>query len=82
MEMLALLMRCLLDILTLCHSQQKRGVVLDMRVVYLRGRVSVGPFLLGGVLIHFEGCSEDSMYLFFSLLLDTLLLYMRSCDHL
>ena len=37
---------------------------------------------LGGVLILFEGCSEDSMYLFFSFFLDTLLLYMRSCDHL
>ena len=30
----------------------------------------------------FEGCSEDSMYLFFSFFLDTLFLYMRSCDHL
>ena len=63
-----------------------------MRVVYLRGRVSIGPFcqgecqyrtiLLGGVLVYFEGCSEDSMYLFYSFFLDTLLLYMRSCDHL
>ena len=54
-----------------------------MRVVILRGRVSIGPFLLGGVFIcSFEGCSEDSMYLFFSFLLDTLFLYMRSCDHL
>ena len=40
-----------------------------MRVVILRGRVSIGPFLLGGVFIClFEGCSEDSMYLFFSFL--------------
>ena len=54
-----------------------------MRVVILRGRVSIGPFLLGGVFIcSFEGCSEDSMYLFFSFFLDTLFLYMRSCDHL
>ena len=53
-----------------------------MKVVYLRGRVSIGPFLLGGVLTHFDGCREDSMYLFFSFFLDTLLLYMRSCDHL
>ena len=60
----------------------KRGSSFGMRVVYLRGRVSIGPFLLGGVLIHFEGCSEDSMYLFFSFFLDILLLYMRSCDHL
>ena len=54
-----------------------------MRVVILRGRVSIGPFLLGGVFIcSFEGCSKDSMYLFFSFFLDTLFLYMRSCDHL
>ena len=53
-----------------------------MRVVYLRERVSIRPFLLGGVLTYFEGCSEDSMYLFFSFFLDTLLLYMRSGDHL
>ena len=53
-----------------------------MKVVILRGRVSIGPFLLGGVLICFEGCSEDSMYLLFSFFLDTLFLYMRSYDHL
>ena len=53
-----------------------------MRVVHLRGRVSIMIILLEGVLIHFEGCSEDSMYLFFSFFLDTLLLYIRSCDHL
>ena len=29
---------------TLCHSWQKGGVVLDMRVVILRGRVSIGQF--------------------------------------
>ena len=45
-------------------------------------RVSIGLFLLGGVFIClFEGCSEDSMYVSF-LFLDTLFLYMRSCDHL
>ena len=53
-----------------------------MRVVILRGRVCIGPFLLGGVLICCEGCSEDSMCLFFSFFLDTLFLYMRYCDHL
>ena len=38
-----------------------------MRVVILRGRVSIGSFLLGGVFVCLiEGCSEDSMYLFFS----------------
>ena len=46
MEMLALptLMRYLLDTLTLCHSWQKGGVVLVMRVVIVRGRVSIGDF--------------------------------------
>ena len=29
-----------------------------------------------------EGCKEDAMYLFFLSFLDTLFLYMRSCDHL
>ena len=54
-----------------------------LRVVILKGRVSIGLFLLGGVFIClFEGCSEDSIYLFFSFFLDTLLLYMRSYDHL
>ena len=37
--------------------------------------------VLGQVLICFEGCSEDIMYLFFSFFLDTLFLYIRSCDH-
>ena len=61
----------------------KRGSSFVMRVVYLRERVSIRPFLLGGVLILFEGCSEDNMYLFiFFLFLDTLLLYIRSCNHL
>ena len=52
-----------------------------MRVVYLRGRVSVRPLLLGGVLIHFEGCSEDYMYLFLFSILDTFVLVHGSCDH-
>ena len=47
-----------------------------------RGRISIGDFCVRGNV--YEGCSEDSMYLFFSFLsfLDTLFLYMRSCDHL
>ena len=44
----------------------KRGSSFVLRVVYLRGRVSIRPFLLGGVLILFEGCSEDNMYFLFS----------------
>ena len=44
------------------------GVVLDMRVVTFRGRVSFWIIVLGGVLLSFsfEGYSEDIMYLFFS----------------
>ena len=49
MEMLALPIRCLLDILTLCHLRQKKGVVLNMRVVIFRGRVSIGHFVRGSV---------------------------------
>ena len=46
LEMLALpsLMRCLLDTLTLCHSWKKNGVVLVMKVLIVRGRVSLGDF--------------------------------------
>ena len=40
MEMLALSMRCLLDTLPFVTGDKKWGVVLDMRVVTLRGRVS------------------------------------------
>ena len=52
---------------TLCHSWRKGGVILDMRVVTLRGRVSFWIIVLGEVLLFFlfEGCSEDIMYLFF-----------------
>ena len=57
MEMLALPMRCLLETLTLCHSWQKGRVVLDMRVVILKGSV-----------VFIEGCSKDALYLFFSFL--------------
>ena len=70
MEMLALPMRCLLDTVPFVTRDKKGGVVLDMRVVTLRGRVSFGDhFVRGGVVIYFyffEGCSEDIMYLFFS----------------
>ena len=37
--------------ITLCHLCQKGEVILDMRVVIFRGRVSIRDFLLGGVLI-------------------------------
>ena len=69
---LALSMRCLLDTLILCYSWQKWGVVLDMRVVTLRGRVSIGHFCLGGcwflrdvVRITWLFCSLSSVWPFF-----------------
>ena len=37
--------------ITLCHLCKKGEVILDMRVVIFRGRVSIRDFLLGGVLI-------------------------------
>ena len=55
---------------TLCHSWRKGRVVLDMRVVTLRGRVSFWDHCVRGSVVSFlfEGCSEDIMYLFFSFL--------------
>ena len=51
-----------------------------MRVVILRGRVSIGHFLRGSVDI-FEGCNEDYMYLFLFSISDTFILVHGSCDH-
>ena len=47
-----------------------------MIAVTLRGRVSFWVIVLGGVLLSFsfEGCSEDIMYLFFSLFLRYIIL--------
>ena len=67
MEMLALPMRCLLDTLPFVTHDKKGGVVLDMRVVTLRERVSFWDHCVrGSIVIFIEGCSEDIMYLFFS----------------
>ena len=74
MEMLALPMRCLLDTLPFVTRDKRRGVVLDMRVVTLRGRVSFWIIVLGGVLFLFKGCGEDIMYLFFYFLLKYIVL--------
>ena len=52
-------MTCPLSLVT------KRGVVLDESSLVFRGRVSIGLFLIGGVFILFEGCSEDYMYFSF-----------------
>ena len=57
-------------------------IVLDMKVVTLRGRVSFWIIVLGGVLFLFEGCSEDIMYLFLSFLLRYIVLVHEVCDHL
>ena len=76
MEMLALPMRCLLDTLPFVTRDQKRGLVLDMRVVTLRGRVSFWDHCVrGSVVIFFRGCSEDVVYLFFSFFIR----YIDSC---
>ena len=44
MPVLPVLTRCLLDTFTLYHSWQKWGVVLVIRVVIVRGRVSIWDF--------------------------------------
>ena len=55
-------------------THDKKGeVVLDMRVVILMGRVSIGLFVRGSVDI-FEGCSEHYLYLFLFSILDTFVL--------
>ena len=51
-----------------------------MRVVILRGRVSIGHFVRRSIDI-FEGCSKDYMYLFLFFTLDTVILVYGSCDH-
>ena len=67
MEMLALSMRCLLDTLTLYHSRQKGKVVLDMRVVILRERVSIGHFVRGNVDFLRDVMKITCIFFFFSL---------------
>ena len=51
-----------------------------MKVVILRGRVSIGHFVRGSV-DFFKGCSEDYLYLFLFSILDTFILVHGSCDH-
>ena len=53
MEMLALPIRCLLDTLPFVTRDKKKEIVLDMRIVTLRGRVSFWVIMLGGVLFFF-----------------------------
>ena len=50
-------------------------------VIHIGGGLVYKIFVRGSVYI--EGCSEDFMYLFlFFLFLDTLFMYLRSCDHI
>ena len=51
-----------------------------MRVVILKGRVSIRHFVRGSVDI-FEGCSDDYLYPFLFSILDTFILVQGSCDH-
>ena len=53
MEMLALPMRCLLDTLPFVTRDKKGRVVLDMRVVTLRERVSFWDHCVRGSVIIF-----------------------------
>ena len=64
----------------------KRGVVLDMRVVTFRGRISCWDHFVRGVLLFLFLFFRDVVRILcifsFLSLLDTLFLYIRSCDHL
>ena len=65
MEMLALPMRCLFDTLPFVTCDKKGGVVLDMRVVTLRGRVCFWTIVLGGVLFLFLRDVVRILFIFF-----------------
>ena len=54
MEMLALPMRCLLDTLPFVTRDKKGEVVLDMRVVTLRGEVSFWNHCVKGSVVSFS----------------------------
>ena len=51
-----------------------------MKVIILRGRVSIRYFVRGSVDI-FQECSKDYLYLFLFSILDTFILVHGSCDH-
>ena len=74
MEMLALPMRCLLDTLPFVTRDKKGGVVLDMRVVTLRGRVSFWDHFVRGSVIILRDVVRISCIFSFLSVLDTLIL--------
>ena len=83
MEMLALPMRCLLDTLPFVTRDKNGKVVLDMRVVTLRERVSFWDLCVRGSVVIFLRDVVRILCIFsFLSFLDTLFLYIRSCDHL
>ena len=75
-------MRCLLDTLPFVTHDKKGEVVLDMRVVTLKERVSFWDHFVSGSVIILRDVVRISCIFSFLYLLDTLFLYMRSCDHL
>ena len=79
MEMLALLMRCLLDTLPFITRDKKGEEFWYIRVVILRGRVSIGHFVRGSVDMR-DVVRITCIFSFLSFT-DTLFLYFRSYDH-
>ena len=79
MEMLALPMRCLLDTLPFVTHDKKGEQFWFVRVVILRGRVSIGHFVRGSVNMR-NVVRITCIFSFFSYI-DTFFLYFRSCDH-
>ena len=73
-EMLALPMRCLLNTFTLCHLWQKGEVVLDMKVVTFRERVSFWDHFVRGSVIILRDVMRISCIFSFLSVLDTLIL--------
>ena len=52
-----------------------------MKVVILRGRVSIRHFFVRVSVDIYEGCSEDYIFLFLFSTLDTFILVYWSCNH-
>ena len=74
MEMLALPMRCLLDALSFVTRDKKGEVVLDMKAVTLRGRVSFWDHFVRRSVIILRDIVRISCIFSFLSVLDTLIL--------